>query len=245
MFFLPIFLVGIFFGSFLNVLIDRLPKGQPVLFDRSRCDSCGKVLKVTDLIPIVSWLALSGRCRYCRSPLSLYYPVVEITTGILFVFVFSFSVFPESIFLLTIFSCLMVIFFADLKYGIIPDQILYPLAGASLLYLISINGQLLNHFLSGVAILLFFFALFRFTGGRGMGFGDVKLSFFLGFFLGWPNTILAVYVAFLTGALISIILIVLGKKKLKGDTIAFGPFLVIGTIVAYFFGNQILSKIFQ
>lgn len=256
-----LFVLGIFVGSFLNVLADRLPNDESPFKGRSHCEYCKHVLSWKDLIPLLSFTLLKGKCRYCGKKLSTYYPIVELTTGILFALTTYFAIyhlpftifdqlsitnlflishFSSFIFYLFIVSCLIVIFFADLKYGIIPDKITFSAIFVSFIYAFLIHNSLfLNLLLSAIGAALFFFALFAITKGRGMGFGDVKYAFLMGMLLGFPNIITALYVAFLTGALISLILVVWGKKKLKGATIPFGPFLVIGTIVGLFWGDSI------
>ena len=257
-----IFLFGISIGSFLNVLVDRLPKNESPFGGRSHCEHCKHKLSGLDLIPLLSFFLLKGKCRYCHKKLSYYYPVVELTTGILFAITaifalnnFQFSIFNFQsnlnfqisifqlsflIFHLFLISSLIVIFFTDIKYGIIPDKITYPAILISFLFLMSDTKYLiLNTLPSAVGAFLFFFLLFVVTRGRGMGFGDVKYAFLMGLVLGFPNIITALYIAFLTGALISLILVVWGKKKLKGTTIPFGPFLVLGTVVCLFWGDTI------
>jgi prepilin signal peptidase PulO-like enzyme (type II secretory pathway) len=185
---------------------------------------------------------------------------VEIVTGVMFV-VTSIFVFNNSpariamqsvaggqsliplIYYLFIVSCLIVIFFADLKYGIIPDKIIFPAIIVSGLYL-ALNFQLLiPHLLSAVGACFFFLLLFLITKGKGMGFGDVKFAFLMGLILGFPNIVVSLYVAFLTGAIVGCILIVWRKKRVFGTSIPFGPFLVLGTLVAIFYG-EILFKTF-
>lgn len=253
------FIVGTAVGSFLNVLIDRIPKGKSVSRGRSKCDKCYKTLSAIDLIPVVSYLLLRGKCRHCNSSISAYYPVVELATGFLFSFTAWWLIgkdsFLELVFSLFILSALTVIFFADLKYRIVPDKILYPAIVFSLLYLMltgiggapafdsSTKSSIINNLSSGTLSFLFFFLLHSITRGRGMGFGDVKLSFLIGLFLGFPKIVFALYTAFLTGAMVSAILVVAGKKKIIGDTIPFAPFLVTGTVISYFYGDKILRLI--
>ena len=257
-------ILGISIGSFLNVLIDRIPQGKSPFKGRSYCDKCKKTLKWYDLIPLISYLYLKGKCRYCRAHISLYYPLVELVTGAMFIVTFAyiyhlpltidrFSIFNSqfSIFFyyLFILSSFIVIFFTDLKYGIIPDKILYPAAVISTIYNLSftiyspiVNHQssIINNIFSGAGAFLFFLALYLVTKGKGMGFGDVKLAFLIGIVLGFPKILAALYLAFLTGAICGIILIIWRKKKLKGGTIPFGPFLIIGTVLSLFFGEKIL-----
>src|SRR3989338_671989 len=158
------------------------------------------------------------------------------------------SLFFLSLFAFVFGACLG-IFFADFSYGIIPVEFVAMIILSSLFLLISypqnLFQNLIVNIITGFLVFSFFLVIFLLTRGRGMGFGDVKLSFAIGLFLGFPKTIVALYVAFLTGMFISIILVLLGKKKLRGDSIAFGPFLVIGAVIGYFFGIQILNLFFK
>jgi prepilin signal peptidase PulO-like enzyme (type II secretory pathway) len=197
----------------------------------------------------------------------MLYPVIEITTGVLFaaiyMFVISNSRFlifnqivnPNSLIInhlslitmfyyLFIMSSFIVIFFTDLKYGIIPDKILLPAVVVALLYLIFISPQLIVvNFLSGIGAFLFFmtiYLVFSFLVKKtAMGGGDIKLAFLLGLFLGFPNTVVSLYLAFLTGAILGIILILWRKKSFQNATLPFGPFLVLGAVISFFFGNLI------
>lgn len=247
------FILGLFFGSFLNVVIYRLPQKKSFLGGRSKCLKCKKEIKWYDLIPVFSYALLSGKCRYCKISLSLQYPVVELLTGILFAATFYFLfllhesfdfVFITSLlFYLLIISSLITIFFIDLKHGIIPDKILLFALFVSAVYLL-INPQLIPpHLLGGLLGFSLLFVLFIGTKGKGMGFGDVKMAFILGVFLGPLKVVLGLYLAFLTGGIVSIILILWGKKKFFGDTIPFGPFLVIGALLSLFFAELIFTKI--
>lgn len=236
-----IFFLGLFFGSFLNVLADRLPRNEKIT-GRSQCENCHKTLSWKDLIPVISFVYLRGRCRYCGSKLSLQYPIVEILTGTLFAFTIYNLPFTSpvtnhlisSIYYLIMVSSLIVVFFADLKYGIIPDKIVLPAIFVSFLFLM-INHQslIINHLFSAFGWFGFMLFLFLATKGRGMGMGDVKLSFLIGLFLGSTSSIFAFYLSFLTGGAVSLILILWKKKTLK-STIPFGPFLVIGSLLALF-----------
>jgi prepilin signal peptidase PulO-like enzyme (type II secretory pathway) len=268
---LLLFIFGLFIGSFLGVLVDRLPRNEDFIKGHSRCEFCKKELKVIDLIPVLSFISTKGKCRYCHKTLSIAYPTIEISTGVLFalvyisqIFNFQFSIFneflninslifnPQSlitiIYNLLIVSGFIVIFFMDLKYGIILNKILLPLAIIIMTYLFIINPQsLVINLACGVSAFLFFLLIalgFKFIRGKdGMGGGDIKLAFVLGLFLGFPNIILALYLAFLTAAAVGIILILWKKKNLKSTSLPFGPFLILGTLICLFFGNLILPKL--
>ncbi|MBI4226609.1 prepilin peptidase [Candidatus Roizmanbacteria bacterium] len=273
MFYILIFMLGLAIGSFLNVLIDRLPQEESIM-GRSHCDHCKKDLAWNDLLPILSYVYLGARCRYCRKKLSFIYPLVELITAALFVFVvwiglplspssqllvgtenwlketgpwlLSLHVLVlEKLALLGIVSAAIVIFFSDLKYQIIPDSIQLSLFAFSFLFLITQGVTpkvFLNQVISAFVIMLPILVIFLLTKSKGMGFGDVKLAFSMGFLLGIMEGILALYIGFISGALIGIILIFLRKKRLKSK-IAFGPFLVLGLLTMLFFKNNIFQLV--
>jgi len=247
------FLLGTAVGSFLNVLIDRLPKDEKIT-GRSHCDYCKKKLSWYDLIPVISFFLLQGRCRYCYKKLSWQYPLVEIITGITFVLIFSFqfsifnkfSVFNfQTIILFGLACCLLVIFFSDLKYHLISDYILLTLFVLSIIYhllsIISIS-LFIYFFISSLIVALPIFLIYYISHERAMGLGDVYLSAIMGFLLGWKAGFVALYIAFVTGAIIGMVLILLKKKKIKSK-VPFGPFIVIGTVVMLFWGEKILEII--
>lgn len=221
-------LFGLAVGSFLNVLIDRLPRGKNVITGRSLCDHCKKTLRWYELIPLLSWVAQGARCRRCHKKLSWQYPLIELVTGVGFV------ILAPSYWL--IFSSFLVIFMADLKYQIIPDSMVI----AGVIGAIGVNGVIGENILAGMGASAFFLFLWFITRGRAMGFGDVKFAFLMGLLLGFRGVIVACYLAFLTGAGVGVILILRGKKGLKSK-IAFGPFLVFGTSVALVWGQQIIE----
>ncbi|MCX7881376.1 MAG: prepilin peptidase [Patescibacteria group bacterium] len=258
-----IFILGLSVGSFLNVLIDRLPKGEPIT-GRSHCDYCKKKLTGIDLIPIVSFFILKGKSRCCHKKLSFQYPLVEIITGISYLLIFNFQFkidnqfsifsfqFLSLISLWGVVSCLIVIFFSDLKYRLISDYILWSFFGFSLIYKINelflkqsftfdeILKQIENDIISTSLIGLPIFLLYYFSKEKAMGLGDVYLAAIIGYFLGWKKGFLALYLAFLTGGIISLFLILLGRKKIKSK-IAFGPFLIWGMMLAWYWEEKIFQ----
>jgi len=253
---------GLLIGSFLNVLIYRLPRGLSFTKGRSFCPKCKKQINFSDNIPLMSFVLLKGRCRFCHSSISWRYPVVELTTGVLFVLAAQnklgrlgeLRLLGVGDFLLTIllFSGLIVIFFIDLEHQIIPDEIIFPLIVLFSLRQffpfptsLSSFSLLTSHFSLFIAALfssLFLFFIYLITKGKGMGFGDVKLAFLMGLVLGFPKIIIAFYLAFLTGAFVGIILILVKKAKF-GQKIAFGPFLVLAIIINYLWGENIVRLI--
>jgi leader peptidase (prepilin peptidase) / N-methyltransferase len=253
--FILIFVFGTTVGSFLNVIVDRNDSKESIITGRSRCDYCKELLQAYDLIPLASYIFLGGRCRYCKKKLNLYYPTIELLTGLSFVVVFvvvgegslgSIVEFVGIIYYLLIISVLIVIFFADLKYGIIPFKAVLVGVLATLGWYLaypSTNITYTNYLISAVSSFAAFLLIFLATRGKGIGFGDVVYVFFMGLLLGFPKIILGFYVAFLSGAIISLVLIALKLKKLRGDSIPFGPFLVTGTIVSLFWGNLLIDRI--
>lgn len=255
-----LFIIGTAIGSFLNVLIDRLPKGQKIT-GRSHCDYCQRNLSSLELIPLFSFLLQKGKSRCCHKKLSIQYLIVELLTGLIFVIVwmcfyrspllwenstdllFSSKAIPAIY--LGIFSCLIVIFVADLKYQIIPDSmqtaLLILVLALKLVQFIPLNLYP-NIFLASITVMLPILIIYLITWGCSMGFGDVKLAFIMGILLGIKGGLIALYLAFVTGGVVGLILIFLKRKKLKSK-IAFGPFLVIGTVVVLFWGEKIIEVI--
>ncbi len=253
LFLLYIFLVGLFIGSFLLVVINRYCAGESFIRGRSKCDYCHHTLAWYDLLPIISFLSLSGKCRYCHRKLSLLFPLSEFGTALFFLYSFqqlsvvnTFSL--DAVHILSIISTLFVLctfiltFFIDIKSGIIPFFVVIP----CIVILLSSNTMFpldapLFFLQSGIGAFLFLFLIFLGTRGRGMGFGDCIFALLMGLLLGFPNIITAFYIAFLTGAFVSLILILWRIKKLKNGTIPFGPFLVFGTYVCLLYGNSITT----
>jgi len=242
-----IFLIGLFFGSFFLVVADRLGQGKSFITGRSMCEFCRHTLSWIELIPVLSFLLQGGRCKHCKKRLSVWYPIAEIATGLLLVLVYLLFI-PQGIYptLLAqvIASCLLIIFITDYKYEIIPFPIIIVGSFIALISIvISSPVLLLNHLLSGLAAGLFFLFIFFITKGRGMGFGDVVFAVFMGLVLGFPFILAGLYIAFISGALISLLLVLLKKKKLHGGTIPFGPFLVLGTAIMLLAGKDVMLVI--
>lgn len=238
-----LFILGLLVGSFANVLIDRLPRGESVLWGRSHCDHCKKTLRWHELIPVISFLFQWGRCRRCKKKLSPQYPLIELMTGTGFVLLYSVAVpLPALVGLYILFLSLLVIFVADLKFQIIPDSMLVVAAVATTLYLWGMQlsvREISFHALTALVSFGIFYLLWLTTRGKGMGFGDVKFAPVMGLLLGFPGAVIAFYIAFLTGAFVGVILI-LGRNKSWKSKIAFGPFLVLGTVAAWVWQPQFL-----
>lgn len=254
-----LFIFGLFFGSFLNVLADRLPR-EETLSGRSHCESCQHVLAWYDLIPIFSYLSLKGKCRYCHKSFSIEYMIVEILTGVLFLATWIFTMYLFSDMILAfiavaIVSTLWVMFLSDIRYQILPDEMQIMLFIFSAIWHFVYWNEYINSFeLSGYGDILHFplvgavivmipiLLLHILTKGRGMGFGDVKLALNMGFLLGTFSGLLALYIAFVMGGIIGAYLLITKKLKMKSK-IAFGPFLIIATFVMFFFQENIVEAI--
>lgn len=247
-----IFLYGLIIGSFLNALVYRLEKGESVVRGRSKCPKCKKEIQWYDLIPVLSWFILNGRCRYCKERISIQYPLVELTTGLIFgltyLFVSPVALFDFVILFFYLFfvASLIGIFVYDFKHQIIPDEIIYPLLVGALVFTALVSFQSGDfrdfglHLVTGLISGGFFYFLAAVSDGKWMGGGDIKLAAFMGLLLGGKAALLAFYFAFILGALVGLILIALGKKKYSSK-IPFAPFLVAGTLVSLFFFENIIS----
>lgn len=260
MFYIIIFVLGLCFGSFVNMLVyrtavryelksppsPRLRKGE----NRSFCDYCGKQLKWYENIPVFSWLIQKGKTKCCQKKLPVSYPVVELMMGILFLIInLKFEIFNQFLNFQTLFQFLigliiivLLVFSAvfDWKYMILPDFSTVILVICGLILIWASYASPLQYFLSALVASGFLLVLNLITKGKGMGMGDVKLAIFMGLFLGYPKIIVAFYVAFIVGAIFGIILIIFKKAK-KRSHIPFGPFLILGTFVAWVWGSNIIE----
>ena len=238
-----VFVFGVCIGSFLNCFIYRLEQNKK-MSGRSFCPHCKHTLSWQDLFPVFSFLFLGGKCRYCHKKISIQYPAIEILTGLIFLLIFSFNYgILATVFLFYIFSSLIVIFIYDLKHYIIPDKVLFPAIAVAVVYNLIPPYNLQHLFYVFLAVIIasgFFLAIFLLSRGKAMGFGDVKLAILMGLLLGLPNILAALFLAFFFGAIIGIILMVYKKKSLKSE-IPFGPFLIAGTFLALFWGEQLIG----
>jgi leader peptidase (prepilin peptidase)/N-methyltransferase len=241
-------LVGLAVGSFLNVVIHRVPIRQSVVRPRSHCPGCGAQLRDRDNVPIISWLALRGRCRTCHEAISVRYPLVELATGGLFAaaavrFGFSWALPAYCLF----FAALLAISVIDLDHFIVPNRIIYPtlfatvplLAGAALG---DRSWRALEH--ASLGGLIGFGALFviHFVSPRGMGFGDVRLAGIIGIYLGWlgySHIALGLFLAFGLASVVGIGLIVT-RLRTRRDALPFAPFMAAGATIAVLWGHPLL-----
>jgi leader peptidase (prepilin peptidase)/N-methyltransferase len=240
---------GLVIGSFLNVVIWRLPRHESLAKPRSHCPGCDALIAPRDNIPVVSWLLLRGHCRHCGEPISARYPLVELGTAVLFAAVgarYSHSWALPAFLVLT--AALIAISAIDLELFIIPNRIVYPVGFASVILLAGAAAiendwsRFGRGLLGGLAAFTFFLVLHLIVP-QGMGFGDVRLSALLGLFLGWLGWLEVfggLFAGFFLGAVIGSVLIAVGGRDRK-QHIPFGPFLAAGTMTFVLVGEQIAS----
>jgi len=248
-----LFFIGLAIGSFSNAVIYRLDSKEGLLLARSHCPKCHHLLNWLDLFPVVSFVFLRGKCRYCHKSISWQYPLVELLTAALYALIAG-RVVDNSlslVFWLLATFFLVVIFVYDLKHYIIPDEVVYPAIILTFAYRlfeavksVSWSASFVPYLVAAVGAAGFFFLIVFISKEKWMGFGDVKLALFLGLLLGWPNTLLALFCAFLIGAIIGTGLIASGLKKMKSE-LPFAPFLITGTVITIFFGEQIFNWYFS
>jgi len=206
------------------------------LGQRSVCDFCGKQLRWFDNIPVLSWVLLKGKSNCCAKKLPISYPLVELLMGILFLINFNLG---NNILLYFVLIFLLFSAFFDLKWMILPDFSTVILIILGLFFIKSFSN-----IYCALGSFGFLYLLYLITKGKGMGFGDVKYAIFMGLFLGWPNILVAFYIAFIFGALVGFVLMLAKIKKFKSE-IAFGPFLILGTILAWYFGTYMLNLVYK
>lgn len=234
-------LFGLVIGSFLNVVACRVPEGISIIRPRSRCPSCRMTLRPLDLIPVVSYIMLGGRCRYCGTSIASLYPLTEAGTAVLFVLAYDqFGISSELLIALPLFSILVVITHIDLRLKLIPDKMTFP--GMVYFGLLRIFfhpdpwwDYVLGFFIAGG--LLWIIAV---VSRGGMGGGDIKLMAMTGLAIGWKWALLAFFIATLVGGLVGVTLL-LSRRAGRKDAIPFGPFLAIGITLAYLWGDAIWS----
>lgn len=233
-------LLGLAIGSFLNVCADRLPNKKSILGPPSHCEACGHRLALLDLIPLLSYLFLCGRCRYCRAPIPLRLPLVEVGTGLLFILLWYHYGLSVQLAQAVIFTCFFIIIFViDLEHRLVLNRVVYPAIVAALIVaLLAPDHDILQALLGGVTGMGLLLLLVLITP-RGMGMGDVKFSALIGLIVGFPLVLIALAISFVLGGAISGILLITRLKK-RGDFVPFAPFLAIGGILTMLYGEQIL-----
>ncbi len=241
-----IFILGLIVGSFSNVCIYRIPKNESIIFPASHCSKCHTTIRATDNIPLISYILLKGRCRNCKSKISIQYPIVELLTGLIYLIVYLiYGLSIQSLIYIIFSSALIIIAFIDLNEQIIPDEISLPgivtgfIVSFFVPYISFINSAL--GIIAGGGIILIIAlggsAIFK---KEAMGGGDVKLAAMIGAFLGWKYIAISLFLGFFTGALAGIILII-AKIKNREDVVPFGPFIILGSFITLFWGEKFIS----
>lgn len=233
-FYIFFFVLGTVIGSFLNVVINRLKTRESILKNRSYCPFCKKKLTWSELIPIVSFIFQRGRCKKCNKKISWQYPLVEFFTGLVFLLNFIYQV-PVFWFLIACF--LIILFVFDLKHYLVPDKVIYPAIIITIIYRLFAN---FHYFLAALVGGGFFLIIVLISKGKWMGVGDIKIGALMGLLLGWEFLLTALFLAFLIGAIVAIILLILKKKTFQSE-IPFGPFLIGATFITLLWGNILLN----
>lgn len=257
-----LFFLGTLFGSFLSVLIHRsLRRQKGILLGGSRCPKCRHKLKFIDMLPIFSWIFKMGKCSYCGKRISPIYPSLELVTGLLFVTNFNqtltgayFDYFQSNAFdwlfwlkiiLLNLnILAVLTIFFSDLQKKTIPNLFLYGFIATALpMFLLagdSILPALLDRGIALVIALVFFGGQFILSKGKWLGSGDIYVGIGMALLLGWPKLLVALMLSYVIGSILMIGVMLTGKAKVK-DTVPFAPFLILGTLIALYQGNQLIE----
>jgi leader peptidase (prepilin peptidase)/N-methyltransferase len=260
--------VGVFgaiIGSFLNVVIHRIPREESIAFPASHCPSCGTAIRPYDNIPVVSWAVLRGRCRSCRTPISARYPAVELLTAVLFALTYLHTGLTLSLlFDLAFVAALLALIFIDAEHMILPNVITYPGAALALVarvvvpnlygvaalggaqtqlrpWLVSLGGAILGALVGGGFLWLVGWLWERVRGVEAMGLGDVKMLFMVGAYIGWPLTLLTIFVGVLTGSIAGVSVMLGRKERDMQMMLPFGIFLGLGSLVSLFFGPAIID----
>ena len=236
---LYIFILGTIIGSFLNVCIYRIPKEQSIIYPPSICGNCKSQLKPMDLVPILSYLFLKGKCRRCGVKIGFRYPLIELLTGLIFLLIYT-RIGLQIVLIKFLFlsAILIVLSFIDIEYQIIPDKIVV---------FAMVMGMILNIFTKDVPFLSSLMGLILGGGilllialvtNGAMGGGDIKLMAVLGYYLGWKATVMALLLSFIFGGVIGVLLL-LFKLKTRKDAVPFGPFLALGGLIAALYYHEI------
>lgn len=234
-------ILGAVIGSFLNVCIDRLPENQSIVKDPSHCPQCQRRIAAYDLVPVLSYLILRGRCRHCGEKIPLRVLLVELLTGIVFILIWARFGKSWETAVVSLYSCLLIVIaFIDLKHQKVLNILIIPSIVAGLILTTLTHFQdIWSYLLGGLVGFAVLFLIAVLVPGA-MGMGDVKLILFLGFITGFPEVVLVLFLGFVLGGLIAGLLL-LFKKINRKDSIAFGPFLALGGFITLLFGEGILE----
>ena len=238
-----ILILGLIIGSFLNVCIYRIPREESISYPPSHCTNCGYNLKTLDLVPVISYIFLKGRCRSCKDNISISYPLIEILNGVLYIIIFkSYGLSLKSVFFTLFTSLLIVISLIDFdtKEVYTKTTIFGAILGIVYIFIGYFYGDInyIDNLLGGLVGFLIIFSIVKITGG--MGEGDYEISAICGLFLGVKGIVVGLFLAIVLGGIYGIMLLIF-KFKDRKDEIAFGPFIAIGTIISMLYMQQILD----
>jgi leader peptidase (prepilin peptidase)/N-methyltransferase len=241
-----IFILGLIVGSFSNVCIYRIPRNESIIYPASHCPKCCSNISPKDNIPLLSYILLKGKCRNCKSKISIQYPIIEFLTGLIYLIVYlTYGLSIQSLIFIILSSALIIIAFIDLNVQIVPDVISLPgiVIGFIISFFvpyISFINSALGVVAGGGIILIIGLAGSVIFKKEAMGGGDVKIAAMIGAFLGWRYIIISLFLGFFLGALAGIFLI-MSKIKSREDTVPFGPFIVLGSFITLLWGEKIIS----
>ena len=238
-FYILVFLYGIVIGSFLNVLIYRVPKKENIVTTRSHCMECGYQLKWYDLVPLFSYMVLGGKCRKCKTQLSVQYPLIEGLNGVLYLVIFArFGLSVDALLYCLLFSTLLALSVIDFRTYEIPVGFCYFILALGLVRVATDFANWTEYAIGFVAVSLVLAIIYYVSKGTAIGGGDVKLMAVTGLLLGWKKNLLA----FLLGCIIgSVIHIARMKISGEGRTLAMGPYLAVGVMIAALWGSEMLG----
>jgi leader peptidase (prepilin peptidase) / N-methyltransferase len=233
--------LGLVVGSFLNVVVHRLPRGESLSHPRSRCTGCGTQIAAYDNVPVVSWLVLRGRCRHCGAPISARYPAIEALTAASFAAVAAIAGVDAGLWLALPFTALMIAVAAiDLEHRIVPNRLLAPAAVWAVLAWAVVDLDFLPEALAAGAGAFAFLLLAALAYPAGMGMGDVKLAGVMGLYLGL-SVIPALLAAFLAGSIVGIAIVVRDGRDARKTGVPFAPFLALGGLIGLLAGSEAIS----
>ena len=237
--------LGLAVGSFLNVCVYRVPRGESVVRPPSRCPGCGTRLRARENVPVLGWLWLRGRCRTCRAPISMRYPIVELLT--MGLFLLHLWLFGPTLFMAVrlAFACALLVLFAiDLEHHLLPNAITLPGIVAGLVASVFLPpgpvSALIGTLVGGGVLWLIGEAYFRYAGQEGMGGGDVKMLAMIGAFLGWKLVLVTLILSSVAGSVIGLLVILVRRGGMK-YALPYGTFLAIGALIASLAGDQIVA----
>ncbi|HEX2240446.1 MAG TPA: prepilin peptidase [Actinomycetota bacterium] len=242
--------LGLIFGSFASVVAHRVPRHQPIVKGRSQCPHCDHTISAVENIPVISYLALRGRCRHCREPISPKYPLIELASGILFgASAHKFGLSISAVVFAAFFWTLVVLTVIDLEHKLLPNRIVYPafvlgFIGLAVSGLVDSDWSRLTDAVIGSLIFGGFLFTVAFIYPAGMGAGDFKLAFVLGLFLGYAGgvgvVLAGMFLSFLAGGIVGLIVLAVRRGGRKTE-VPFGPYLALGTTIAIFAGRRVVD----